>query len=114
MTLDDVYSDLLRIVSRAGAQVDEEFFAKQLAMYSGSKEQFLSFVEQNIFTWFACLDKSPEWIQEANWQFSNGEPMFFLGQINIGAEKGIYHDDAACFVFVNLTTGETKSVIQVA
>ncbi len=119
MTLDDVYEELLGMVSEVGAQVSvplesEEFFSGMVTEFTGSREQFLDFVRENLRRWFRTVHTSPQWIQEAEWQFSDGKPMVFVGQIDVPREKGLFHDDASFYVFWNPVTGETKNVIQVA
>ena len=60
------------------------------------------------------IDRSPEWIQEAEWQFADGKPMVFVGQIDVPHAKGVFHDDASFFIFWSPDTGEVRGTIQVA
>jgi hypothetical protein len=119
MTLDEVYSELLELVSSHGTQLTvpieaEEFFARQVELFQGSREQLLDHVRASLPSWFRSVGDRPRWIQEAEWQFAGGAPMIFVGQIDVPAGKGIYHDDAAFFLFVDPRSGETKAVVQVA
>lgn len=119
MNLDDVYSELLELVSKHGTQLTapieaEEFFTRQVESFNGSREQLLEHFRVNLPTWFRAISDQPRWIQEAEWQFTRGEPMVFVGQLDVPAGTGIYHDDASFFVFVDPRSGETKTVIQVA
>jgi hypothetical protein len=118
MILDDVYPELIQIVSTIGAQVDvpieaEEFFAEIISNFEGTKQELLTFVESQIRTWFQSLSDPPAWIQEAEWQFDGGRPMIFVGQINVAAGT-LFHDDAAFFLFFSPQSGITKSIVQVA
>jgi hypothetical protein len=119
MTLDDVYSELLELVSPFGAQLTapieaEEFFGREVESFAGSRESLLDHIRTNLPDWFRAVGDRPRWIQEAEWQFSGGKPMVFVGQIDVPAGKSVYHDDASFFVFVDPASGETKTVIQVA
>lgn len=119
MTLDEVYERLLPLVSEAHAQVDvpiesEQFFSDMAENYAGTPEEFLAYVRENLGVWFKAVGERPDWIQEAEWQFSGGGPMVFVGQLDVPADAGYFHDDARVFVFWDPATGETKSIIQVA
>jgi hypothetical protein len=119
MTLDDVYEELLPIVSEVGAQVDvpiesEQFFEELADTFAGSSAEFVEYVRANLRSWFVCLNEEPSWLQEGEWQFANGKPMVFVGEMILPPEKTGLHDDAGFFVFWDRNTGETKTVIQVA
>lgn len=119
MSLDEVYEQLIPIVSDAGAQVDvpiesERFFSDMAERHTGTAEEFLSYVKENVGGWFKAIGEGPDWLQEAEWQFSDGRPMIFVGQLDIPANAGYFHDDARVFVFWSQTGGETESVMQVA
>lgn len=118
MTLDDVFEELLDVVSSVGAQVDvpiesEEYFERILASFVGDQSEFIEHVRKNISDWFEFLNGPPNWIHEAEWQYSNGKPMVFVDSITVPAEKSGLHDEAVFFVFWNRDTGETKTVVQV-
>lgn len=119
MTLDDVYSELLELVSPFGVQLTvpleaEEFFGRQVESFDGPREELLEYIRAGLPDWFRVVGERPRWIQEAEWQFAGGKPMVFVGQIDVPAGKSVYHDDASFFVFVDPGSGETKTVIQVA
>lgn len=119
MKLDDVFEELLGIVSNAGAQVDvpiesEQFFETLIEGFQGSEAEFLSYARENVGRWFNSVPAGgPNWMQEAEWQFHNGKPMTFVGEVSIPKAAGLFHDDASVFVFLS-EDGVTKSVIQVA
>lgn len=119
MTLDNVYEKLVMLVSNAGAQVDvpaesETFFTEIVESFTGTEEELLAYVKANLSTWFKCLDTEPEWLQEAEWQFSNGKPMTFVGQLMFSPEQTGLHDATRFSLFWDHATGATKTVIQVA
>ncbi len=41
---------------------------------------------------FKVIDKNPEWIQNPEWQFNNGKPMKFIGQLDIKKNKIGLHE----------------------
>lgn len=119
MKFDDVYPDLLKVVSKAGALVDvpiesERFFSNVVESFNGTREELLSYVEANLDRWFKRVDATPSWLQEAEWQFDEGVPMVFVGQLNVPKSAGHFHDDAALFVFLNPSNGKVKTVLQVS
>ena len=63
---------------------------------------------------FRCVGSSPDWIQNPDWLIDSGRPMWFLGQLEIPADKGLFHDDAAVYVFLNSETGVVRGVTQIA
>ena len=119
MTLEDLYEDLVSVVSEAGALVDvpiesEAFFRQIVESFQGTREECLAFIQSNLPRWFRCLGPGPDWIQEAEWQFANERPMVFLGQVDVPASAKLLHDDARVFVFLDGETAEIKTIMQIA
>lgn len=120
MNLDDVYDELLRIVSERGARVDvpiesERFFSQVVEGFRGTREELLEHVRANAPRWFRWIGAPPEWIQDAEWQFTDdGRPMVFVGQLVIPAGSGLFHDEARVFVFIDPDSDDVKTVTQVA
>jgi len=119
MTFNDVYEDLLVIVSEAGARPDmpyeaEIFFTQLVDGFEGSRDELLDHVRANVVTWFRSLDAPPDWLQDAEWAFFDGRPMVFVGQIELPPERTGLHDAAAFFVFWDREAGVTETVIQIA
>jgi hypothetical protein len=117
MTLDDVFVDLLVIVSEVGARPDlstgaDAFFEEMVGSFVGSKEEFLDHVRQNLRTWFRSVSGYPEWYQSEEWQYNRGVPMLYVGHLNVPASALGFQQDTRVFVFWDLETGETKTVIQ--
>lgn len=109
-----LWPKLIDIVSQHGADVDREFFDNCAQGFHGSEQDFIDFVRKNAAHWYQSLGHSPRWIQEAEWPFSDGRPMIFVGQLDIKGPSTYFHDDASFFLFWNPQNGETKTVIQVA
>ena len=116
MTLDELFDDVLEIVSHLGAAIThqlEPFLSAQVESIQGSRADVLTAVAELAPTWFRSVENPPEWIQEAEWPVEDGIPMVFLGQVPISRSAGLFHDDAAVFVFIGPNTGVT-SLVQVA
>lgn len=120
MKLDDVYEELLAVISERGARVDvpiesERFFSQIVEGFGGTRQELLDHVRANASRWFRWLGEPPEWIQDAEWQFTDdGRPMAFVGQLAIPAGSGVFHDEGRVFVFIDPDGGEVKTVTQVA
>jgi hypothetical protein len=119
VTLDDVYEDALELMAGVGARPDvplesREFVEAFIAGFRGTREELLAELRRRSVEWFRSLSGVPHWLQEPEWQFNEGRPMIFVGQVDIGKGSGLFHDDAAIFVFFDPVEGETKTVIQVS
>ena len=115
----DISSDLLEIVAEAGAYINvpiesHQFYERLWREFHGSREDFLGYVRKNVSDWYTVMSVSPNWIQEAEWPFSDGRPMIFVGQVDIKGPSAWFHDDASFFLFWNPSNSEAKTVIQVA
>jgi hypothetical protein len=115
----DVEKDIFLLVSEVGVRADipiesEEFFTAIVENFSGSPDELLSHIKSNLNYWFRHLGKKPCWLQEPEWQFSNGKPMIFIGQINVSNVSQYFQNEAAFFCFWDPETGETKTIIQIS
>ena len=113
LNFDDIstYSLILNICSRY--QVDpsssikmEDYFRSLLKQFQGNPEkaQIESWLEEQLSHSFISVDNPPRWIQNAEWPIVNGEPMQFVGQIDVIANEGsaaqMFHDDTSFYIFV--------------
>ena len=116
MTLDfddlETYELLLGVCSRY--QVDpsvplesEKFFRELLSKYNGAKdkESVTAWLNEQISNSFIALGERPRWIQSCEWQFIDGIPAIFAGQIDVSAQDSkkasqIFHDDISFYVFI--------------
>lgn len=117
MTLDEIYDDVLEIVSRSGARISgdvEPFLEQQILGIAGSKDTVLGAVAVKAPEWFRSIGNPPEWIQEAEWPTHDGKPMVFIGQISIPPTSGVFHDEGTILVFIDAESGVTTNIIQVA
>ena len=119
MTFECLYPELLALVSEVGARPDvplesEIFFTDIIEAFPSSKEECLAYIRSNLQQWFRCIGSLPEWIQDADWPFSEGKPMIFVGQTEVPPGTIWFHDTAFFYHFWNADTGETRSIIQVS
>jgi hypothetical protein len=119
---DETYSMLLELckdysVDPSASVETEDFFRKLLAQCpeNSTSESIVAWLEEQISQHFIAIDKRPRWIQNYEWPFANGEPMIFVGQIDLSAGSGgisqLFHDDSSLYVFIGQKV-EPKVVIQ--
>jgi hypothetical protein len=85
----------------------EVFFRELLNGYDGlfNKKDITTWLQLKLSEKFIALRERPKWIQSANWPFHNGNPMVFVGQIDLSIVQDeisrIYHDDTSLFIFIS-------------
>jgi len=106
------YELLLKIcaqyqVDPSASLESEKFFRNLLAQYNGSSdvESLSEWLNEQIHHWFIALGERPKWIQSSEWQFIDGIPAIFAGQIDVSTEENeraskIFHDDTSFYVFI--------------
>lgn len=85
------------------------FFNRLLKDFDGdeqSKAQLRRYLDKHVAESFIALNKRPQWIQSAAWPFHEGEPMIFVGQIDISVAENnparlMFHDDTTFYLFIN-------------
>jgi hypothetical protein len=106
------YELLLKVCSQH--QVDpsaslesEQFFRNLLAQYNGliETESITHWLNEQVVHWFLALGERPKWIQSCEWQFVDGVPAVFAGQIDVATQNSevasqIFHDDTSFYVFI--------------
>ena len=85
----------------------EKFFRNLLAQYNGSSdvESITTWLNEQVSHWFIALGERPNWIQSSEWQFIDGVPAIFAGQIDVSAQNSevaskVFHDDTSFYVFI--------------
>ena len=93
----------------------EKYFIKLLEKYQDYNDNDLKdLLGTAVAKDFQVVDKKPEWIQDPEWQFNNGNPMTFVGQLETKHNKIRLHDDAIFYVFWDREIGITKTIMQIA
>lgn len=76
-----------------------------------SRAERLKMAQERIAADFRCLKKRPKWLQDAVWPFEKGEPMVFVGQLDLAELR---HDDAQLYVFVEADGPAVRTIEQSA
>ena len=79
---------------------------------SWKKEEFMSYLNEQIKEDFKFLEEMPEWMQEQDWQFHNGKPMCFVGQMEVKVDQDNYIHSLMFYVFWDMNTELTETIIQ--
>jgi hypothetical protein len=94
----------------------EDFFSGILSAYQGdsNKEALVAWLEKQLSKEFISLNETPHWIQGYEWQFANGKPMIFVGQLDLRIPRGsiasqYFHDDTSFYIFI--APGESPRII---
>jgi hypothetical protein len=85
-----------------------QFLLKLIERYDGAKDNdaLTAWLDQQIPQVFPALVERPKWIQNPNWPMAGGEPMWFVGQLEIAirdketAAKW-FHDDTSIYIFIS-------------
>lgn len=88
-----------------GSEESKRYFARVVATYTGEKKGLADYLREVIRRTFPLLGKPPCWIQGSEWQFYDGRPMTFVGQLD--TENCI-----SFYLFWDEPSGETKTVVQ--
>jgi hypothetical protein len=90
-----------------------DFYLKEvLPHHFGEKpKEIISYAKRKINERFTFLNKPPEWLQSPQWMFKNGNPLKFIGQIDIG---GLRHDNAQLYIFYDDSSKEFFTLEQSA
>lgn len=90
----------------------ENYFINMISNYQESDNELETYLREQVKKDFKILEEAPEWIQNADWQYNNGKPMCFVGQIETqSSQKGCSYG-MTFYVFWDMETGETKVVTQ--
>ncbi|MDE7431572.1 MAG: hypothetical protein K2N34_06640 [Lachnospiraceae bacterium] len=90
----------------------ENYFMELVSKYEFEEDNFMELLRRDIEREFRVIDKRPEWLQNPEWQFNNGKPMEFIGQIDIERNSIGLNSDATFYIFWDRETGETKMIMQ--
>ena len=90
----------------------ESYFFTLWKQFSGDKRERQGYFERAIKRDFKVMKEYPHWLQETEWQFHNGKPMIFVGQLDatIRRDGGLY--GVSFYVFWDEKDGTTKTVTQ--
>ena len=90
----------------------EDYFSNLILNYKGEKDELEPYLKKHIENDFKCLKEQPEWLQGDEWQFSNGKPMCFVGQMEVEVNQEGYIHTVMFYVFWDIDSGDTKTITQ--
>jgi len=106
----DKLFSLMQKIQPNWLDIPDWYMEKILAMSGGKKGKDMeAYLKERIRNDFRCSKKQPKWIQSAQWVFVKGEPIVFVGQIDIA---GIMHDTAQLYVFYDEQNNEYHFIEQ--
>lgn len=90
----------------------ENYFYGLLSNFQGKNEELMSYLSEQIKKDFKFTKELPKWLQVSDWQFHNGKPMCFVGQMEVKINKNSYMHSLMFYVFWDMDTGITKTITQ--
>lgn len=92
----------------------EKYFIELLSKYQNNDDNLTDLLREEIKKEFKVIEERPKWIQNPDWQFNNGKPMEFVGQLKVKQGKSELHDDAIFYIFWDREMGIIKTIMQIA
>jgi hypothetical protein len=110
-----LYEDLYSIILSAQPKwldVETGYVSRTLLPEAGSQSgaELRDWLKKRFLEKFRYATVPPEWLQNPEWLYSQGEPLIFLGQISV---EHFFHDEAAVYVFYNPKTGACETIVQI-
>ncbi len=90
----------------------EKYFTDLLQSCNVTGDKKKNFLESRISQDFKCNVDIPQWVQDPEWPFDEGKPMFFVGQMELEINRDGYLFTNVFYVFWNMKTGETTTICQ--
>ncbi len=113
--------DVLKILLELGKELkfdplssieSEDYFCGLVSDDSGSKEELRESLSKTVQRDFQVMKERPRWIQEAEWQFHNGKPMIFVGQLDSFIHQDGLKREVSFYVFWDFESGTVKTITQ--
>lgn len=93
--------------------VDTRYLTEHVLPEAGERigDDLKQWLKSRLKELFRCYKNPPTWIQSPAWPIGKNGPFYFLGQIKL-EDCPLFHDDGAAYLFIDPTSGETKTIIQ--
>lgn len=119
----DIPEDILQFLYDLGSDYEfdpissfesEKYFISLLDEFKTLKgsELFKALSERVQQDFVALNGVYPDWIQSSDWQFNDGKPMIFIGQLEKDYNKLGISSAIVFYIFYDKETGDIKSVSQ--
>lgn len=117
----EIPEDVLKMLFELGKKLNldpisnletERYFFQILSKYSGDRTGLREYLKVNIEHDFRTLKEAPRWLQASDWQFNEGKPMVFVGQLDSILHRDGMVSNISFYVFWDIKKGETRTVTQ--
>lgn len=110
---EDIFEILLDLgIDPVSTTETEDYFYHLVTDYTGDPEAFETYLKKSVERDFKSMSEPPEWLQGSEWQFNNGKPMCFVGQLDTFLQRDGGEYGLTFYVFWDMETGETKTITQ--
>jgi hypothetical protein len=94
----DIYNILLKYQPK-WLDINPEYFSTIIKNYNGkNKKEIKEEIREKIKNDFIYMKNPPKWLQSPNWPIENGQPLIFIGELDMGE---LLHDMSKVFIFYN-------------
>jgi hypothetical protein len=105
----EIYN-LIMDVQPKWLDVESRYFSDITKNYKkDNKKEIKELIKNKIKNDFIYIKNPPKWIQSPNWPIEDGEPLIFIGELDMG---NILHDTSKIYVFYNKTKNVFKNIKQ--
>lgn len=109
-TLSIEFGDIVRSLLPKWLQVDVKYFEEIGATFDGNnKKDVKLMIKEKVSSDFKFIKSAPKWIQDQFWPLSEGKPMVFIGELDMGT---LMHDTSRVFVFYDQSSNTFKNIVQ--
>lgn len=103
-----LYNILLK-AQPAWLNAPESYIQALLQGHEGTEAEQVAYLKAVLREKFVCMKKPPKWLQDAKWPMADGEPLMFVGQMDISP---LLHDSAQLYVFYDARSGQFHHIAQ--
>lgn len=120
----EVFKVVIKVCAKLQADPSDSpeakaFYENLLKEYGGEYDmkQLRAWLEERLPQHYVALKKRPHWIQSPDWPFHGGQPMIFVGQIDVKVTDGSiaekhFHDHTSFYVFMSATVAHHEVIVQ--
>lgn len=87
----------------------QDYLSFLLKGKKGSDAEKINYLKEQLLSNFQYMKKPPRWVQAPAWPIIDGNPLFFVGQMDI---TPLSHDKAQLFVFYDKKYEKFHNIVQ--